>query len=115
MAAFTVRKLARGEIQVGNDTFQKNLILCTDKVIPGWTAGDVADIRPEALLEHLSDTTEIVLLGTGWRTVLPHRELVFGMARRGVGFESMQTPAACRTFNILAAEGRDVTAFLIIQ
>ena len=48
-------------------------------------------------------------------TMLPPRELVFALARKGIGFEAMDTPAACRTFNILIGEDRDVAAVLLIE
>ncbi len=115
MSTVTVRKLERGEIKVGNEIVKENLVLRNDKIVPGWQVSDVASITAEDFEEYLAHGTEIVLLGTGWQTQLPARELVFAMARRGVGFESMDTPAACRTFNILVGEGRNVTAFLIIK
>jgi uncharacterized protein len=40
---------------------------------------------------------------------------MFALARKGIGFETMDTPAACRTFNILVSEGRDVAAVLVID
>ena len=55
------------------------------------------------------------MLGTGASNVFPPRELVFAMARRQVGFETMDTAAAARTFNVLAGEGRRVAALLYIQ
>jgi uncharacterized protein len=115
MTPVTVRKLVRGEIQIGNDVYRENLVLQPTKVIPGWAVADTGSIVANDFAKYLSTDTEIVLLGTGWETRIPDRELVFAMARRGIGFESMQTPAACRTFNILAGEGRAVTAFLIIH
>ena len=111
----TVRKVERGQVLVGNETVKENLVLQRDQVLPGWKIKDVATLGFDDFAPYLGESTEIVLLGTGWDTHLPARELVFAMARRGVGFEFMDTPAACRTFNILVAEDRDVTAFLIVS
>ena len=55
------------------------------------------------------------MIGAGWSPALPPRELTFAMARLGIGFEVMDTPAACRTFNILVAEGRRPAAVLVID
>ena len=69
-------------------------------------------------LEHLMGLMEaeidIILLGTGSANVFPPRDLVFAMARRGIGFEIMDTPAAARTFNLLAGDGRRVAAVLYL-
>lgn len=119
VSTVTVRKLERGEIKVGNDTIRENLVLHRDQVVASWNVSDIATITMEQLQPYLPDGTEIVLLGTGWSNPghsnnRPSRELVFAMARQGVGFEFMDTPAACRTFNILVSEDRQVAAFLKI-
>ncbi len=57
---------------------------------------------------------ELILLGTGNQQLLPDRDLMFAMARRGIGLEVMDTPAAARTFNVLVAEGRSVAAVLFL-
>lgn len=115
----SVRNLQRGEIKVGNDTIRENLVLHRDQVVTGWQVSDIATVTMEQLQPLLPEGTEIVLLGTGWSSPgkpnnRPSRELVFAMARHGVGFEFMDTPAACRTFNILVSEDRQVAAFLKI-
>ena len=58
---------------------------------------------------------EILLLGTGERIQFPAAEIMSIPAARGVGMEVMDTAAACRTFNILAGENRQVVAILLIN
>ena len=58
---------------------------------------------------------DVILLGTGPANIFPPRDLVFAMARRGIGFEVMDTRAACRTFNVLVGEGRRVRAALVLS
>ena len=58
---------------------------------------------------------EIVLLGTGAVQRFPGAELMRAIAAAGVGLEVMDTRAACRTYNILAAEGRRVAAAILIE
>ena len=53
---------------------------------------------------------EIVILGTGARQRFPGAELRAALAASGAGVEVMDTRAACRTYNILASEGRKVVA-----
>ena len=58
--------------------------------------------------------TEIILLGTGKTLRFPPREVLKSFFQAGIGLEVMDTQAACRTYNILAGEGRYIAAALII-
>lgn len=75
-----------------------------------WEAMEVGHF--EELLEW---DPEVVLLGSGARTRFPTPELLAPLHRHGIGIEVMDTVAACRTFNILAGEGRRVTAALLME
>jgi len=57
---------------------------------------------------------EVVLLGTGARQVFPPREAQVALLRRRIGVEVMDNAAACRTYNLLAGEGRRVVAAIIL-
>jgi uncharacterized protein len=57
----------------------------------------------------------VVLLGTGQRQRFPHPGLTHTLAATRIGFEVMDTAAACRTYNILMAEGRRVAAALLLE
>ena len=59
--------------------------------------------------------TEIVLLGTGTKQRFPHPSLTATLTAARVGVEVMDLRAACRTFNILAAEERKVAAALLFE
>jgi uncharacterized protein len=56
---------------------------------------------------------ELVLFGSGPRLKFPHPSALQGLMQQGIGVETMDTPAACRTYNILAAEGRRVVLALL--
>jgi uncharacterized protein len=58
---------------------------------------------------------DVVLLGTGAKLRFPHPRLVAGLAAIRVGVEAMDTAAACRTYNVLAGEGRKVIAILLLD
>jgi uncharacterized protein len=80
-----------------------------------WSAPDFASLQAshfEALLEH---SPELVLLGTGRRLRFPPPALTRCLADARVGIEVMDTPAACRTYNILGGEGRRVLAALLFD
>jgi uncharacterized protein len=58
---------------------------------------------------------ELVIFGSGKRLRFPPPHWLKSLIERGIGVETMDTPAACRTYNILASEGRKVVAALLIE
>ena len=92
--------------------YADTLAVSSDGVDANWTDKSV-DALTEADFEALvEDRPDVILLGTGKHLCFAPRELVFSFARRGIGFEVMDTKAAARTFNVLAGEGRRVAAVL---
>lgn len=115
VSPLTVRRIAPGEILIGNETIRENVVLTAAQDIERWTVDDVSRFAADDFAAIIDSRPEIVVLGTGWRPVLPPKEIMFAMAREGIGFESMDTPAACRTYNILINEGRRAAAVLIVN
>lgn len=115
LSSMTVRRVAPGEILIGQETVRDDVVLTADQDIEPWSVHDVSRLSPEDFAAIIASRPEIVVLGTGWQPVLPPKELMFAMARHGIGFEFMDTPAACRTFNILINEGRRAAAVLIVS
>lgn len=111
----SVRHVEPGEIRIGGETLTENVVLTPDRAIRAWPADDVERLDESDFESLIESGAEMIVLGTGWRSVFPPRELVFALARRGIGLETMTTPAACRTFNILVNEGRRAAAVLIIE
>ena len=113
ISAVTVREVEPGVITIGDESISENVVLFRDEIARGIAIANTDELSEQDLDDLLAKQPEVVIFGTGWRARQPPRELVFAMARRGIGFETMDTPAACRTFNILVSEGRDVAAILI--
>lgn len=114
-SALSIRRVDRGAIRIGQETYSDNVLIFRNEVRRDVAVRDVSTLGAEDIEQLLAQGPEILILGTGWQAQQPPRELTFAMARRGIGFESMDTPAACRTFNILLSEGRDVAALLVIK
>lgn len=110
----TIRSVSETEIRIGEGVYTDTVALTTEMVL-GDCPGKAIDDLAEGDFARLLDTgPEIIVLGTGASNVFPPRELVFAMARRGIGLEVMDTRAAARTFNVLAGEGRQVAAVLYL-
>ncbi len=114
-SAITIRHIEKGLVRIGGEDICENVVLFRESIERGWNAADVTTLAEEDFAELIAEDPDIVIFGTGWNASLPPRDLVFAFARRGIGFECMDTPAACRTFNILLSEDRDVAAVLVVS
>lgn len=92
-----------------------NLAVMPTELIQQWTDSSFATLAEADFALMASYDLDIVLLGTGPTLRFPPRQLMRPMFEKGRGVEVMDTPAACRTFNILVAEGRKVGAFLLSE
>jgi len=92
----------------------ESFILTGRQVITEWKPEQIAELTVAHLEEVLSLNPELVLLGTGAKQQFPAMDILATLQRARIGIEVMDTPAACRTFNILVAEGRQVAAALLM-
>jgi uncharacterized protein len=103
-----------GWVRIGTSEYRENLVLTADAVTTGFAPGGF-DGLAESDFAPIADTRpDVVLLGTGGTLRFPHPRLTRALVAAQVGLEVMDTAAACRTYNILAAEGRRVAAALLI-
>lgn len=101
-------------VRLGVVEYRENILVTPDRIITGWAPGGFdalteADFAAMAALEPV-----VALLGTGATLRFPHPRLARALTDAGIGLEVMDTPAVCRTFNILAAEGRKVAAAVLV-
>lgn len=102
-------------VAVNGRVLARSLLLMPDHLDESWGPDAFTELAPhhlEALVTHACD---VLLLGTGRRQRFPAPALVRPLIEAGRGFEIMDTAAACRTYNILVAEGRLVLAALILE
>ena len=104
-----------GYVAVNHEKYEQNLILLPDSLRPGWSTATVETLGEADMQTLLGLGVEIVLLGTGNRLRFPAGALMRPFAPAGIGLEVMDLQAACRTYNILAAEGRQVAAALLFD
>lgn len=104
-----------GYVAVNNEKHHKNLILLPDTIIHDWSSATVETLAETDMQKLLGLGTEIILLGTGNRLRFPPGALLRPFAPAGIGLEVMDQQAACRTYNILVAEGRKVAAALLFD
>lgn len=104
-----------GRFQVAMTAYHGSIVVFPSEVVP-WALTETAELTPECFdfLETRTNGLEVLLLGTGAGSVFVKPSLRSAIKDRiGIGFDAMDTGAACRTYNILLSEGRKVAAALI--
>jgi uncharacterized protein len=109
-----VRAYQEGRIRVGHMDIHESCILLTHRVIPHWRPQRFEDLRAEDLAALADHAPEIILLGTGARSHFPPQAWLAPLIAIGIGVEVMDTGAACRCFNLLAADERQVAAAILM-
>ena len=102
-----------GYVAVNEVKIAGSVTVTPTQMLQDWAPEDFSDVSAACvrLLDELE--FEVALLGTGASQQFPGDNLVAQFASRGIGLEVMDTAAACRTYNILVAEGRTVAAMLL--
>lgn len=108
-----VKSVGENGIRIGERCYTRSLILRRDRVVDDWPPQSIEAFEERHFEVLLEMKPEVVLLGTGSRQrfLSPEQQMTF--YRRQIGIEVMTTQAACRTFNVLASEHRDVVAALL--
>jgi uncharacterized protein len=103
-----------GLLRINGRAYRQSLWLTPERLAP-WAPTSFEQLD-EALLEPLLTTTaDLVLIGSGTRQRFLSMALLTPFYRRGIGVEVMNSCAACRTFNLLTAEGRRPLAGIILE
>jgi uncharacterized protein len=102
-----------GQVRIQGHHYRGTLALTAGRVLPDWGPAQFEQLEQVHFEAIAALSPQVVVLGTGARQRFPDPALYAGLLERGIGIEIMDTGAACRTYNILAGEGRRVVAALI--
>jgi uncharacterized protein len=105
----------KGYVRLGVVEYRGNLLVTPERIVEGWAAGGFDHLTENDFAALAALAPEVALLGTGATLRFPPPPLTRALVDAGIGLEVMDTPAACRTFNILAAEGRRVAAGVLLD
>jgi len=109
-----VRSYAPGRVTVRDREYTSSVIIWGNRIYEAWEAPGINRLRPSHLHPVTQDPPEVLILGTGERQVFPEPSTFTTLMDLGIGFEVMDNAAACRTYNILLAEQRQVALALLI-
>ena len=101
-------------VTVNDEVYHGSLVVSRSLLLTPWEVGDADSLQAADLLALLQYQPEIILLGTGQRHRMCDPRISAEVMQHGTGIEIMSTDAACRTYNVLLGEDRNVLAALII-
>ncbi|OOG24561.1 hypothetical protein B1C78_08645 [Thioalkalivibrio denitrificans] len=112
--SYLITGYGAGMVRINETRHTTSLIVTPEGVDTGWPPERFDDLDLACFRSLLEDPPEIVILGTGATLRFPPRDILAAFRSRSIGFEVMDTGAACRTYNIVMAEGRPVAAALLM-
>lgn len=110
-----VRAYEPGHLIIKDTTYTGSLILTPTKIIEDWKVASYEALTPESFTLILSLKPDVLLLGTGAEHHFIAEAIYGELLNQRIGVEVMSTRAACRTFNALVLDGRQVVAALLID
>lgn len=99
---------------VSGQRFERPIVVTPDEVRSDWPVQDFRALDESHFAWFLPLKPEVLLLGTGARLCFPHPRLYRELTDARIAVETMDTPAACRTYNILVSEDRKVVAAIFL-
>lgn len=102
-------------VEINAVQFGHSLVVLPEQAPVPWPVASFDELKPEHFEQIDALSPDVVIVGTGTRQRFAHPKLFATLTRRRIGIECMDSQAACRTYNILMAEGRKVALALIIE
>ena len=113
--AQTISGYGPGWITVDREKISQSVILGSKGTREPWECARFEDLTAEHFAQLALLEAELVIFGSGKRNRFPPPAWQAPLMARRMGLETMDTAAACRTYNILASEGRNVVVALVLE
>ncbi|HEY5581449.1 MAG TPA: Mth938-like domain-containing protein [Rhodoferax sp.] len=104
-----------GWISLGTEKITDSVVIGSAGERLAWNCSRFEDLSAAHFDVLAALNTELVIFGSGERLRFPQAAWIKSLIEKQIGIETMDTPAACRTYNILAGEGRRVVVALLID
>lgn len=111
----TITALGPGWIGVQADRIAHSVVIGSRGQRDAWPCQRFEDLTAEHFAQLAEIDCEVVIFGSGERLRFPQAAWLRPLIAKRIGVETMDTAAACRTYNILAQEGRDVVVALLLE
>lgn len=110
-----IQSYANDSFKVKDTIIASNIVISRDQLIDNWVAEGYSTFATQHLDDIIRWEPEIILLGTGETMAFPDPRMTAYVNSHQIGFEIMDTGAACRSYNVLIDEGRHVVACLFLS
>ncbi len=104
-----------GWIGVSGEKVTRSVVITSQGEQFDWDCADFSELSPAHFARLADLSVELVIFGSGAQLRFIQPAWASPLMLQGIGMETMDTFAACRTFNILAGEGRKVAAALLVE
>lgn len=111
----TVTGYGPGWVSIDKKEHRSNLMVGSSGFLRPWNCSNFASLTAEHFAELAQLNAELIIFGSGSKIRFVHPSWLQPLMQKRIGFETMDTHAACRTYNVLAAEGRNVIAVLLLE
>ncbi len=111
----TVKKYQPSLVRVNDIELTQSCFLNHKQLQEHWPCDHIEQLNEGHLDLLLELYPEVIILGTGESQSFPNPELFAYCAQKGIGLEVMDNAAACRTYNVLTTEEREVVLALIME
>jgi uncharacterized protein len=112
---YIINEYSKNTVTINNECYEKSLYLSPNTFIEQVPLRLSSDLAPEDIQFIIDLKPELVILGSGDTLQFPPASIIARFANSGIGFETMDHSAACRTYAVLSAEQRDVGVLLLIS
>jgi len=112
-ATYYIHSYRDGIITVNNQTYDFPIVVMPRELLVPWGPDSFETLSAEHFELILEFSPQVVLVGTGKILRYPHPATFTALMTQNIGFEVMNTAAACRTYAVLMAEGRRVACALL--
>lgn len=112
-AQFFIKQFENNQFTINQQSYLHNIIIQLNTIIP-WDTTTIEQLSEKDIHLLIDNKPELVLLGVGNKMHYPKSEWLAKFYEANIGIEIMNTTSACRTYNVLAGDNRQVVAGLII-
>lgn len=110
-----INACTRDAVSVNGESYAHSILVSHVGPVQAWPVATLDDLQEAHFADILAAAPEVVIFGSGSRLRFPHPALLRSLMAARIGVETMDTAAACRTYNVLAGEGRRVMAALLVH
>ncbi len=109
-----ISRYEEGFVEIKGKQINTSVVISAEELIADWEPKKFSELSADHCKLLLAPKPDVIILGTGKKQQFPERDILKLFAQNQIGVEIMDTTAACRTFNVLLSEDRNVVAGLFM-